>query len=125
MATRSRRLSPRSPAARGCRAGNYHGRYVVVVDEDIDPADMGEVLWAISTRCDPKSAITVIDNCWSTPLDPAMTPEKRDANDLTNSRAILNACRPYFWKDRYPPVNALSPELKSKFTEKWKDILRR
>jgi 4-hydroxy-3-polyprenylbenzoate decarboxylase len=111
-------------AALACRAGNYHGRYVVVVDEDIDPADMGEVLWAIATRCDPKSALTIVDNCWSTPLDPAMTPEKRDANDLTNSRAILNACRPYFWKDRYPPVNALSPELKKKFTEKWKDILK-
>jgi UbiD family decarboxylase len=111
-------------AALACRAGNYHGRFVVVVDEDIDPADMGEVLWAISTRCDPKSAITIIDNCWSTPLDPAMTPDKRDAGDFTNSRAILNACRPYAWKDRFPPVNVLSPELKRKMTEKWKEQLK-
>jgi len=94
------------------------------VDEDIDPADMGEVLWADSTRCDPKTAITVIDNCWSTSLDPTLPPDKRDAGDMTNSRAILNACRPYAWKDRYPPVNALSPELKRKYSEKWKDILK-
>jgi 3-polyprenyl-4-hydroxybenzoate decarboxylase len=93
------------------------------VDEDIDPADLGEVIWAISTRCDPKTALTVIDNCWSTPLDPAMTPEKRDAGDLTNSRAIINACRPYAWKDRFPPVNMLSPELRRKISEKWKDDL--
>lgn len=107
-------------AALGCRAGNYHGRFVVVVDEDIDPTNLGEVIWAISTRCDPKSAITVIDNCWSTPLDPAMPPEKKDAADFTNSRAIVNACRPYAWKDRFPPVNTLSPELRSKITEKWR-----
>lgn len=107
-------------AALGCRAGNYHGRFVIVVDDDIDPTNLGEVIWAISTRCDPKSAITVIDNCWSTPLDPAMPPDKKDASDFTNSRAIINACRPYAWKDRFPPVNALSPELRRKMSEKWK-----
>jgi len=110
-------------AALGCRAGNYHGRFIVVVDEDIDPADMGEVIWAISTRCDPKTAMTVIDGCWSTSLDPTLTPEKREAGDLVSSRAILNACRPYAWKDRFPPVSALSPELRKKIEEKWKSVL--
>lgn len=107
-------------AALGCRAGNYHGRFIVVVDEDIDATDLGEVVWAMSTRCDPRTAITVVDGCWSTPLDPAMTPEKKEAADFTNSRAIINACRPYAWKDRFPPVNVLSPELKKQVIEKWK-----
>lgn len=107
-------------ATLGCRAGNYHGRFVVVVDEDIDPTDLGEIIWAISTRCDPKTAISIIDNCWSTPLDPAMHPDKKEAGDFTNSRAIINACRPYAWIDRFPPVNALSPGLREKVMEKWK-----
>lgn len=110
-------------AALGCRAGNYHGRFIVVVDEDIDPTNLGEVIWAISTRCDPKTNITVIDGCWSTPLDPAIPPDKKDAGDFTNSRAIINACRPYAWKDKFPPVNVLSPETKKKITEKWKKEL--
>ncbi len=110
-------------AALGSRAGNYHGRFIVVVDEDIDPADLGEVIWAISTRCDPKSAITFVDGCWSTPLDPAMHPDKKEAADFTSSRAILNACRPYAWKDRFPAVNALSPELHKKISDKWKSEL--
>ena len=80
---------------------------------------MSDVIWAVSTRCDPKSAITIIDGCWSTPLDPAMHPDQRDAGNFVNSRAILNACRPYAWRDRFPPVNALSAELKQKMTEKW------
>ena len=110
-------------AALGCRAGNYHGRIIVVVDEDIDPTNLGEVVWAISTRCDPKTGMTVIDGCWSTPLDPAIPPDKKDAGDFTNSRVIINACRPYAWKDKFPPVNALSPETKKKITEKWKAVL--
>lgn len=110
-------------AVLGCRAGSYHGRFIIVVDEDIDPANLGEVIWAISTRCDPKSAITIVDNCWSTPLDPAIHPDKKDAADFTNSRAIINACRPYSWKDRFPPVNTLRPELRKKTSEKWKSEL--
>ena len=107
-------------ATLGCRAGNYHGRFIVVVDEDIDPTDLGEVIWAISTRCEPKTAISIIDGNWSTLLDPILSPDKRGAGDLTSSRAIINACRPYSWIDRFPPVNALSPELREQIKEKWK-----
>jgi len=110
-------------AALACRAGNYHGRFVVVVDEDIDPSDLREVLWALSTRCDPITAISIIDNCWSTPLDPAMHPDQRSAGNFVNSRAVLNACRPSAWRERFPAVNALSPELRKKITEKWKKEL--
>ena len=110
-------------AALGSRAGNYHGRFIIVVDEDIDPSNLGEVIWAVSTRCDPKTAISIIDGCWSTPLDPAMHPDQRDAGNFVNSRAILNATRPYAWKDRFPPVNALSPDLRKKISEKWKKEL--
>ncbi|MBI4522624.1 MAG: UbiD family decarboxylase [Deltaproteobacteria bacterium] len=110
-------------AALGCRAGNYHGRFIVVVDEDIDPADLGEVIWAVSTRCDPKSALTVIDGCWSTLLDPVISPERREASDLVNSRAILNACRPFAWKDQFPPVSALSLEQRKKIEKKWRSVL--
>ncbi len=107
----------------GARSGAYHGRFAIVVDDDIDPADLGEVVWAISTRCDPKTAMTVLDNCWSTPLDPGMHPDKKDAANFTNSRVIINACRPYHWKDRFPPVNVISPELKNALSEKWKELL--
>src|SRR5437867_1388287 len=110
-------------AALRSRAGNYHGRFVIVVDDDVDPSDMKEVIWAVSTRCDPKTAISIIDGCWSTPLDPAMHPDQRDAGNFVNSRAILNACRPYAWKDRFPPVNALSPDLRKKISEKWEKEL--
>ncbi|MBI2348111.1 MAG: GIY-YIG nuclease family protein [Deltaproteobacteria bacterium] len=64
-----------------------------------------------------------IKNRRSTLLDPTLTPEKREAGELVSSRAILNACRTYAWKDKFPPVSALSPELKKKIEEKWKSVL--
>ena len=36
--------------------GAYNGRFVVVVDEDIDPTSEFDVLWAMSTRCDPETS---------------------------------------------------------------------
>ena len=39
--------------AANCRSGVYAGRWVVVVDEDIDPSNLHDVIWAMSTRCDP------------------------------------------------------------------------
>jgi UbiD family decarboxylase len=110
-------------AALGSRGGNYHGRFVIVVDEDIDPSNIQEVVWALATRCDPKTAMTIVDGCWSTPLDPAMHPDQRDQKNFVSSRAIVNACRPYAWKDRFPPVNSLSSELRRKVVEKWKKEL--
>src|SRR5262249_9253177 len=53
-------------AAVSSAAAARNGRYVVVVDEDIDPTNMKEVLWAMMTRVDPKTNIDIIDGCWST-----------------------------------------------------------
>jgi UbiD family decarboxylases len=41
-------------------------KYIVVVDEDIDCRSWPEVIWAISTRCDPHRDFTIIEN---TPID--------------------------------------------------------
>ncbi|MCK4787338.1 MAG: UbiD family decarboxylase, partial [Desulfobacteraceae bacterium] len=46
------------------RAAAYLGRYVIVVDDDINPYDMDDVMWAICTRSDPKE-IDIIKRAWS------------------------------------------------------------
>lgn len=110
-------------AALACAAEARHGRYVVIVDEDIDPTDLKEVLWAMETRVDPASDIQVIDGTWSTPLDPMMSPAKREARDYTNSRAIFYAVRPFGWKDEFPPVSRSSKDQRAKVIEKYKSLL--
>jgi 4-hydroxy-3-polyprenylbenzoate decarboxylase len=109
--------------ALGAREGAYLGRFIVLVDDDIDPSNMGDVLWALSTRCDPQTAIEVANNCWSSPIDPRLPPEKRAAGDFTNSRAILDACRPFSWRDKFPKVHSIDPVYQNEIRQKWKEIL--
>ncbi|GAB6173983.1 UbiD family decarboxylase [Paradesulfitobacterium aromaticivorans] len=105
--------------AAGSHAGNYLGRYVVVVDEDIDPSNTFDVLWAIASRSEPTESIEIIRKCWSGPLDPRIPVGSKGFN----SRAIIDACRPYDWKDKFPPVVESSPELREKTLQKWEDSL--
>ena len=102
-----------------CHAGGYLGRFVVVVDDDVDVSDLEEVIWATCTRCDPATNIGFIRGAWSSALDPVISPDQRKAGNLTNSRAIINACRPFHWKDDFQKVNAPSPEARREAWDRW------
>jgi len=110
-------------AAIAAAASARDGRYVVVVDEDIDPTNLKEVLWAMMTRVDPKTDIEIVEGSWSTPLDPRMPPEKKAARDYTNSRAIFYALRPFAWRDNFPKVSRVSRQLRETVVEKYRNIL--
>ncbi|HZA55062.1 MAG TPA: UbiD family decarboxylase [Candidatus Udaeobacter sp.] len=102
----------------------YHRRFVIIVDDDVDPSNIDDVLWALATRCDPATAINVITEAWSTPLDPRITPDARAARNFTNSVAVINACQPYHWKDQYAKTCYFPEETRKKTYEKWKGVLR-
>src|SRR5258708_32168161 len=88
-----------------CHSGNYAGRWVIVVDGDIDPTNLEDVIWAMSTRCDPVADIEYIKRAWSTPLDPMLREPPWE-----NSRAIVNACRPWAWRNEFPEAASASPD---------------
>ncbi|PPR11987.1 MAG: UbiD-like decarboxylase [Alphaproteobacteria bacterium MarineAlpha11_Bin1] len=102
-----------------CHAGAYLGRFVIVVDEDVDVTSLEEVIWAACTRCDPATNIGFIKNAWSSALDPIISPEDRKAGKLYNSRAIIDACRPFHWKENFQKVNAPSPEARREAWNRW------
>jgi UbiD family decarboxylase len=102
-----------------CRSGIYAGRWVVVVDDDIDPSSIHDVIWAMSTRCDPAEDIEFVHKLWSTPLDPVLRGPPYQSN-----RAVIDACRPWGWKDEFPRVAESSPELKEKVMKKWAHLFR-
>jgi 4-hydroxy-3-polyprenylbenzoate decarboxylase len=106
-----------------CQVGAYAGKYVVVVDDDIDPSDLDETLWAMLTRSDPASSIDIVRNAWSTPLDPRIPPDQRHKSDYTNSRAIIDACRPFHWRDQFAKVNMPSKEVVRETRERFGWIL--
>jgi 4-hydroxy-3-polyprenylbenzoate decarboxylase len=98
------------------------GKWVVVVDEDVNPANLDEVLWAISTRCDPAKDIKVVSGLPTTPLEPTLTPEKREKGDYTFGRALITACKPYSWRQEFPTVAEASQNLKDEVLKKWASI---
>jgi 4-hydroxy-3-polyprenylbenzoate decarboxylase len=102
-----------------CRSGAYLGRYVIVVDEDIDITNTEEVIWAISSRSDPVDSIEILRRCWSGPLDPRIPVGEKGFN----SRAIIDATRPYEWRDKFPKSSGHSRELKDKVAGDWKGFL--
>jgi len=103
-----------------CHVGAYLGRYTIVVDDDIDPTNTNDVLWALSTRSDPEQDIEIIRRSWSGPLDPMIrkSDKKRHA-----SRAVIDCCRPYEWIDEFPPVAESSAEVRRAMEAKWGKIL--
>lgn len=101
----------------------YHRRFVIVVDDDIDPSRIEDVLWALATRCDPSTSINFLTDCWSTPLDPRIEPDQRARGNFTNSVAVINACRPYFWMKEFPETCYFSERARREAYEKWKDVL--
>jgi UbiD family decarboxylase len=104
--------------AASCQSASYFGRFVVVVDDDIDPTNLWEVIWSMSTRCDPAEDIDIIRKTWSGPLDPRIA-----RGTATNSRGIVFACRPYEMIKEFPPVARASRELRAKIEAKFRDVL--
>ena len=107
-----------------CHVGAYCGRYTIVVDDDIDVSNLEEVMWALLTRSDPATSIDIIRGAWSTPLDPRIEPERRAVGDFTNSRAVIDACRPWHWRDKFPEVNMPTPEEKALAVQKFGHLFK-
>ena len=95
----------------------YVGRYVVVVDDDIDPTDIHDVIWAMGTRTDPKTDFTILERNWSSRLDTMVTDEK-----LYNSRVVIDACIPYERLETFPRVAQTSPELAAEVRARFPDV---
>ena len=102
-----------------CGASAYASKYVIVVDDDIDATDLDQLLWAMLTRTDPKESIQFITGAWDSPADPRLPPEKRTVRDMTHSVAVIDACRPFHWRDKFPPANTPSPEVMRKARERF------
>ena len=88
-----------------CQAAAYMNRFVIVVDDDVDPMNLEEVMWAVSTRCEPAEDIEIMRKSWGSRVDPLL------ANPAApyNSRALIDACRPFEKLDTFPRVAQSTP----------------
>jgi UbiD family decarboxylase len=105
-------------------AQSYMARIVVTVDEDVDPSDLADVMWAIATRCEPAEQVDIVRHAWSSALDPRLPPEARAAGDTAHSKMIIDACKPFAWRDAFAPTSALSLDEARAVEAKWMKALR-
>ncbi len=110
-----------------CRPGAVSGRYTVVVDDDIDPSNIHDVVWAMCSRNDPATGIDIVRNTMGTPLDPiSIHKEGKDILEYTSSRAIIIAVKPMekVIKGTFPEVVKADQETDSRVRTKFQDILK-
>jgi 4-hydroxy-3-polyprenylbenzoate decarboxylase len=99
--------------------GAYFTKWIIAVDEDVDPTDMDQVIWAMSTRCNPADAIEILRNTWSTGLDPAQNPpEKR----LYGSKALINACKEHRHLKSFSKRSLLRKSVYDTVASRWKEL---
>jgi UbiD family decarboxylase len=111
-------------AASVAAAHSYMARLIVVVDDDVDPSNLADVMWAVTTRCEPAENIDILRHAWSSALDPRIPPEQKQRGVTSHSKAIIEACRPFPWRDKFPPTSALSSDEAREIEAKWGDLLQ-
>ena len=111
-------------AAASNRSLAYLCKWIIIVDDDIDPSNISEVLWALCTRCEPLEDIDIVRQCWGSALDSRLHPEKRKKRQLDHSTALILACKPYAWINEFPKDIKLSPERLQEITSKWAKVFK-
>jgi UbiD family decarboxylase len=104
--------------------GGERGRFIITVDDDIDPYNLEEVMWAVAMRCEPERDVEVIKETWAGGIDPLVPEVERGRQNLVTGRVIINACRPIYRRGEFPPVATASPEAKAAVMKKWWDSIK-
>lgn len=99
--------------------GAYNSKWIVVVDEDVDPTDLEQVIWAMCTRCHPPDDIDILRNTWSTYLDPSRNPPE---DRPYGSKVLINACMEHKYLDVFSKRTRLRESVYQKVKAKWKEL---
>jgi 4-hydroxy-3-polyprenylbenzoate decarboxylase len=102
-----------------CPGGAYFTKWIIAVDDDVDPTDINQVLWALSTRCDPREDLDILRNTWSTGLDPSKFP--RETRPY-GSKVLINACKPHRYLKEFPATTRLRKEVYEKVMARWPSL---
>ena len=78
-------------------------KHVFLVDEDVDPFDMKDVLWALNTRCQGDADIITIPGVRCHPLDPSADPtcDPSIRDHGISCKTIFDCTVPYDQKARF------------------------
>jgi len=91
---------------------------VMLVDDDIDPSDAEQVMWAFSTRCHPQRDAHYYDHQKTLPLLHYLNAAEK--KDMSSTKVIFNALLPGFDRCEISGFEYnVSPELQNKVKNSW------
>jgi len=101
-----------------CPAAAYVIRWIVAVDDDVDPTDIGEVIWAMSVHANPADDIDILRKTWSYRTDPSLAPDDRPYG----SKALIDACLPHKYRATQPRRARLSRATYERVAARWEEL---
>jgi len=99
--------------------GAYYTKWIIAVDEDVDPTDMDQVIWAMASRCNPIEDIDILRNTWSTWLDPTQNPPERRPY---GSKALINACKEHRHLPVFSKRTTLRKPIYDRVAKRWQEL---
>jgi 4-hydroxy-3-polyprenylbenzoate decarboxylase len=102
-----------------CPAAAYYTKWVIAVDDDVDPTDFNQVMWALSTRCNPSDDIDILRKTWSTGLDPSKVVV---AERPYGSKALIDACKPHRYLDQFSKRTLLREPVYQSVARRWHEF---
>jgi 4-hydroxy-3-polyprenylbenzoate decarboxylase len=97
----------------------YYTKWIVAVDDDVDPTDVNQVLWAMATRSSPVDDIDILRNTWSTWLDPTLNPPE---DRPWGSKALINACKDYRHIGVFSRRTTLTRQMWQRLADRWQEF---
>lgn len=95
-------------------------KWVIVVDDDIDIFDRGQVEWALATRVQPHRDIVITSNSRpGSDLDPSIHPDERPYPFTKSSKIGIDATV-HFKGFEFPPMTKPTSEEMDEVEKKWK-----
>jgi len=92
---------------------------VLLVDEDIDPSDSNQVMWAFSTRCHPQNDAHYYEHLRTLPLLHYLNAAEK--KDMSSTKVIFNGLLPGFDSTEISGFKYNVPtELQEKVLSNWK-----
>jgi UbiD family decarboxylase len=92
---------------------SYGMKVLLIVDHDVDPFNLDQVFWALATRLDASTGVTLIPNATMNPLDPVAPGKGYGTKIVLN----LTEAKP---PQAVPPLGIVKPPLE---TDRWREIL--
>ena len=116
----------------GNAAAQYRYKHVIVVEEDINPADDEQVEWAFAHRVNAgRGGVVIFPEIFGSPIDPSTPPEDRDVAQLGTglwnrmlidaTRSWKNARRSEWGGERFPPTVRPAPEDEARVRKRWSE----